>query len=391
MTAILLSAATPALAQDAYAGAAPAAATQSAPLSTAQLEQLVAPIALFPDDLMSQMLMASTYPLEVVQAARWSKENPNVTGTALQDAMAKQRWDPSVKALTAVPQSLQMMNDKIDWTQQLGDAFLGQQSDVLAAVQTLRARAEAAGNLKTTPQQTVARTAQPGPGGSAQPVITIAPTDSRMTYVPIYDPATVFGAWPYPDYLPSAWYPPGYVATGALAFGAGIATGAAIWGGVDWWRGNVFVNANRFNAFNRTHIANNVWNHNPAHRGAVPYRDRAVADRFGDRNRAAARDAARNRTNAGQRDLARPGGNNAVRNAATGRDRGAKAGTQARGRPQARSNRTAVNRSGAAQRQVNRPRTAARPAGVNRPMGMRPAGLNRPAGGMRRGGGLRRR
>jgi hypothetical protein len=312
-----------------------------------------------------------------------------------------------------VSQSLQMMNDKIDWTQQLGDAFLGQQSDVLAAVQTLRARAEAAGNLKSTPQQTVTRTAQPGPGGSQQPVITIAPTDSRMTYVPIYDPGTVFGAWPYPDYAPFAWYPPGAVAGGVLAFGASVAAGAALWGGVDWRRGNVVVDVNRYNSFNRTRITNNIWNHNPAHRGAVPYRDRAVADRFGDGNRGAARDAARNRTNAGQRDLARPGGTNAGRdaatgrnaagNAASGRDRGAKAGTQARGKPQAGSNRTAANkpgtaqrqanRSGATQRQANQPRAAARPAtaraGANRSMGTRPAGLNRPAGGPHRAGGGR--
>lgn len=345
----------PALALNAAAPATPAAA-QSAPLGTAQLEQLVAPIALYPDDLMSQMLMASTYPLEVVEAARWSRSNPNVTGFALQGAMAKQRWDPSVKALTAVPQSLQMMNDKIEWTQQLGDAFLGRQSDLLAAVQTLRARADAAGNLKSTPQLTVTKAVQPGPSGAPQPVITLAPTDSRVTYVPIYDPGTVYGAWPYPDSAPFAWYPPGTVTGGMLAFGAGLATGAALWGGVDWWRGNVIVDPNRFNAFNRTHIASNIWKHDPGRRGAAPYRDRVVAaNRLGASSTAAARDAARNRA--------------------------------------------ALNKSSARPRQADRPRAAApaptRQAGANRPMGTRPAGLNRPAGGMHRAGeargGMRRR
>src|SRR5205807_3840517 len=133
----------------------------SPPRTPAQLEQLVAPIALYQDALLSQVLMASTYPLEVVAAARWSQANPGVTGQALEDAMQKQPWDPSVKALTAVPQTLQMMNDKLDWTQQLGDAFLAQQSDTLAAVQRLRARADAAGNLKDTPQQKVTKTAAP--------------------------------------------------------------------------------------------------------------------------------------------------------------------------------------------------------------------------------------
>src|SRR5204863_9782732 len=123
-------------------------------------EQLVAPIALYPDALLSQILMASTYPVEVVAAARWSQANPTVTGEALQAAMAQQPWDASVKALTAVPQTLQMMNDKLEWTQQLGDAFLAQQADVLDAVQRLRARADANGELKSTPEQKVTKTAR---------------------------------------------------------------------------------------------------------------------------------------------------------------------------------------------------------------------------------------
>jgi hypothetical protein len=183
--------------------------------TAAQLEQLVAPIALYPDDLLSQVLMASTYPLEVVAAARWSQASPSVTGNALQAAVEKQSWDPSAKALTAVPQTLQMMNDKLEWTQDLGDAFLAQQADVLDAVQRLRARADAAGNLKTTAQQRVTKTSRAaGEITAAAPanVYAIEPTTSGEYSVPIYDPGTVYGTWPYPDYQPFYWYPPGTAA-----------------------------------------------------------------------------------------------------------------------------------------------------------------------------------
>src|ERR1700759_229769 len=159
-------AAAPARAQDATAATQVQTQSQTPSdqkLSEGQLEQLVAPIALYPDPLLTQVLMASTYPLEVVEAARWSHDNTGVTGQALQTAMQAQSWDPSIKALTAVPQTLQMMNDKLDWTQQLGDAFLAQQQSVLDAVQTLRAEAQAAGNLQSTPQQVV--TTAPPPAG----------------------------------------------------------------------------------------------------------------------------------------------------------------------------------------------------------------------------------
>src|SRR6202044_1199045 len=157
-------------------------------LSEGQIEQLVAPIALYPDPLLTQVLMASTYPLEVVEAARWSQDNSTVSGQALQDAMQTQSWDPSVKALTAVPQALQMMNAKLDWTQQLGDAFLAQQQDVLAAVQTLRAEAQAAGNLQLTPQQVVMTAAPPAGGvaeGTPRPIV-IEPVNPDVYYVPVY-------------------------------------------------------------------------------------------------------------------------------------------------------------------------------------------------------------
>jgi hypothetical protein len=265
-------------------------------LTSPQIEQLVAPIALYPDALLSQVLMASTYPLEVVEAARWSRDNPNVTGQALEDAMQKQSWDPSVKALTAAPQTLQMMNDQIKWTQTLGDAFLAQQNDVLDAVQRLRARADASGNLKSTSQQTVKRVNRPAnvsaASGAPATAYEIVPTNPDQYYVPIYDPAVVYGAWPYSDYLPFYWYPPGW-SGGWWGFGAGLLTGAAIWGGVNWWNRNVYVDHHRFNQFNRTNITDNNWRHNVAHRGGVPYANPQVANRFGDQGRGQAREAAR--------------------------------------------------------------------------------------------------
>ncbi len=261
-----------------------------------QLEQMVAPIALFPDTLISQILMAATYPLEVVEAARWSKENPKVTGQALEDAMQKQPWDSSVKALTAVPQTLAMMNDQLKWTQDLGDAFLAQQSDVLDAVQRLRARADAAGNLRSTPQQTVTRTNRPAnvsaSSGAPATAFAIESANPSEYFVPIYDPGVVFGAWPYATYRPFYWYPPGYVATGVFGFAAGVAVGAAIWGNVNWWNRRVGINVNRYNTFNRTRITSNTWTHNAAHRHGVAYNNARVAKQFGG-GRDKARDNAR--------------------------------------------------------------------------------------------------
>src|SRR6516165_1532232 len=299
----------------------PACAQNEIPRAAAQLEQLVAPVALYPDALLSQVLMASTYPLEVVAAARWAQANPGVTGKALEDAVQRQSWDPSVKALTAVPQTLQMMNDKLDWTRDLGDAFLAVQADVLDAVQRLRQRADDAGNLKTTEQQRVAKTAAPAGGASPAEtapqssdapvnVYTIESVNPDEYYVPIYDPGVVYGAWPYPAYAPFYWYPPGWVGRGVFAFATGVAGGAAIWGGIDWWRRRVDINVNRYNSFNRTNIVNRNWTHNPAHRGAVPYRDRNVAQRFGRPGHPAAREAYRGTADAGRRELARPGARN---------------------------------------------------------------------------------
>ena len=296
----------PARAQDATAPAQTQTQTQNqASFSQAQIEQLVAPIALYPDSLLTQILMASTYPLEVVEAARWSRDNPAIKGQALQSAMQAQSWDPSIKALTAVPQTLEMMNDKLAWMEELGDAFLAQQQDVLSAVQRLRAEAQAAGNLQSTPQQIVTTALAPAgvvaPG--VQRPIVIEPVNPDVYYVPVYNPAVVYGAWDYPNYPPFNWSPAGFVASNIISFGAGVAVGAAIWGGCDWWHNNVIINVNQYNIFNHTNIANNVWTHNPAHRGNISYPDAALAQRFGRTNDVAARDAFRDRADAQHDDL----------------------------------------------------------------------------------------
>ena len=168
-----------------------------------ELDQMIAPIALYPDSLLTQILMASTYPLEVVQADRWAKQNKDMKGDALAKALEAQPWDPSVKSLVNFPQVLAMMSEKLDWTQKLGDAFLAQQKDVMGTVQKLRAKAQAAGNLKTTKEQVVK---------VEKEVIIIEPANPQVVYVPTYNPTVVYGAWPYPAYPPTPYYPPGYVA-----------------------------------------------------------------------------------------------------------------------------------------------------------------------------------
>jgi hypothetical protein len=270
-----------------------------------ELEQLVAPIALYPDSLVAQILMASTYPLEVVEAARWVKSNPNVKDKALEDAMAQQKWDPSVKSLAAFPQVLNMMSEKIDMTQKMGDAFLGQQKEVLAAVQRLRSKAQAAGNLKSGQEQTVS-TAQEG----GTTVIKIEPTQPETVYVPTYNPATVYGAWPYPAYPPYYYYPPGYAAGAALfTFTAGVIVGNALWGNCNWGGGNVNVNVNKYNNFNRSNIQNSNWSHNAEHRKGVQYRDTASQQRYGKGQREGVenREQFRGRAEQGRQDIARGG------------------------------------------------------------------------------------
>ena len=163
-----------------------------------ELEQILAPVALYPDALLAQVLMASTYPLEVVQADRWAQQNQGLAPEALTAALEQQAWDPSVKSLVNFPQVLTMMGEKLDWTQKLGDAFLAQQQDVMNTVQSLRKKAADAGNLETTAEQKVI---------VEQETIVIEAASPQVVYVPTYNPTVVYGAWPYPAYPPYYYYP----------------------------------------------------------------------------------------------------------------------------------------------------------------------------------------
>src|SRR5690349_8522155 len=208
-----------------------------------ELEQLVAPIALHPDSLIAQILMASTYPLEVALADRWTKQNASLKGDALTKALESQDWDPSVKSLVNFPQVLTMMSEKLDWTQKLGDAFLADQKKVLDTIQSLRTKAQAAGHLESNKEQTVV---------VEEKIIKIEPANPQVVYVPTYNPTVVYGAWPYPAYPPYYYYPPMYPPGAAFfSFTAGVIVGGALWGSCGWGWGHseVNINVNRYNNF----------------------------------------------------------------------------------------------------------------------------------------------
>jgi hypothetical protein len=328
------------------APAAPSAAPEAI-FKTEELEQLAAPIALYPDALLAQVLMASTYPLEVVQASRWVKANPGLKDKALQDAAQQQPWDASVISLTAFPQVLGMMNEKLDWTQKLGDAFLAQPKDVMDVVQRLRAKAQAQGNLESNEQQKV--TVEQTPAG--QTTVIIEPADPQVVYVPTYNPTVAYGGWPYPAYPPYYYYPPGYYAGAAwLSFGIGIAVGGALWGDCDWHGGDVDIDIDRYNEFNRDKISNRNWEHKPEHRKGAQYRDKASQRKYGQAsNRAAAstREAYRGRAEQGRQDLSR--NSDQIRRDLERGDGARRDSAADRGRPSQRDARVGGRDSGAFQ------------------------------------------
>lgn len=277
-------------------GASSAPSSSQKTFSSQQLDQMLAPVALYPDALLSQVLMASTYPGNVADAAAWSAAHPKVQGDDAVKQVANEPWDPSVQSLAAFPQVLAQMKQQPEWVQNMGDAFLAQPDDVMASVQRLRAQAQKAGNLKTTEQQKVV--VQQAPASSSTPnttVIQIEPANPDVVYVPSYNPQVVYGTWAYPSYPPYYWPPPpGYaypVATGlaaGIAFGVGIAAVNCMWGGFNWGHGDVDINVNRYNNINNVNnrISGNGngranWNHNPSNRRGTPYRDQGSRDRFG--------------------------------------------------------------------------------------------------------------
>ncbi|SPO69870.1 DUF3300 domain-containing protein [Pseudomonas sp. JV241A] len=280
--------------------AVPAAPTapSEAVFNAEQLDQMLAPLALYPDALLAQVLMATTYPGNVADAVVWSKAHPNVSGDAAVKQVADQPWDPSVQSLVAFPQVLATLGQDPVWVQRVGDAFLAQPDAVMNSVQRLRAKAKAAGHLESNAQQTVIVQPSSAPAGGTTTVvqgtapaqtIVIQPTNPQVVYVPSYNPSVVYGSWSSPSY-PPAYYPPppGYaigtaLATG-LAFGAGIAIVNSLWGDCDWDDHDVDINVNRYNNINnvnrRLDANQNNWRHNPAYRDGVPYRDQASRTQF---------------------------------------------------------------------------------------------------------------
>jgi hypothetical protein len=292
------------------------AAGAEAPLSQEKLDSLLAPIALYPDQLLTQALMASTYPLDVVEAARFVKDNKELKGEELDKVVAEKNWDPSVQSLTAFPQVLEMMNDKLEWTQELGNAFLADEKRVLQTVQNLRQKADAAGNLTSNEQQKVVK---------EQSVIIIEPAQPDVVYVPTYNPAVVYGTWWAPMYPPYYWPPPPYyyphpVLYGAIGFGVGLAIANNHWGwcNAGWHGGDVNINVNKNNTFINNNkefknkASNGNWQHNPSQRKGVAYGDAKTRDQFrkSDPNAVASRRDTRgfeSGAGAGGRDAQRPG------------------------------------------------------------------------------------
>jgi hypothetical protein len=248
------------------------------PLSDGQLDQLLAPIALYPDPLLAQILMASTYPLEVVEANRWLQDPAHAAlkGDALVAALQSEDWDPSVKALVPFPRVVQMMDSRLDWMSGVGDAFLAQQGAVMDSVQRLRQRAEAAGTLQSTPHETVANDGQ---------VVTVEPADPSYVYVPVYSPTVVYGPWPWPEY-PPFWFPPpiGYDFYGEPILWWDVPIIVPLWGwsGWHWHDHEIWTNPGRFHGGWSGHRGpgQGAWQHDPTHRRGVPYRNAAVIQRF---------------------------------------------------------------------------------------------------------------
>ncbi|WP_096512086.1 DUF3300 domain-containing protein [Pseudomonas izuensis] len=387
---------------------APANAAATAPVTAAakdavftqeQLDQMLAPIALYPDPLLAQVLMASTYPGEIAEAVTWSKAHPDAKGDDAVKQVANQTWDPSVQALVAFPQVLATLGQDPVWVQRLGDAFLAQPDDVMGGVQRLRRQAQAAGNLQSNQYQnvTVQAVAPPAPApttssapapapapASSSSTIIIQPADPQVVYVPTYNPTTTYGTWPYPAsppvyYPPPPAYYPGSALVAGLAFGTGVAIVASLWGDCDWGNNDVDIDVNRYNNINRNNqITNNQnkWQHNAVHRDGVPYRDNRSREQYGRQlNGANQREAFRG-DNA-QRAQARENARSSMDRA--GIERPATSNRQAR--DQARKAQSDASVGNRMQAGADRPRTADRgqgTAGADRPRASdRSQGTNR--------------
>ena len=291
------------------ATATPSTPAQQDVFSKEELAQALAPVALYPDSLLAQVLMASTYPGDVADAAKWSKAHPDVKGDAAVKAVATEDWDPSVQALVAFPAAILMLGHDIGWTQKLGDAFLAQPDDVMSTVQELRRKAQAAGNLKSDEHQTVSQEAATGGG---QQTIVIESPKPDVVYVPTYDSTVMYGAWGYPSYPPyyyppAAYWYPGAAFVGGIMWGVGIGIAGGLWGDCNWGGGDIDIDVDRYNNFERNvdrergerggnrsdrvsdrrsgerSRGDNKFQHDGSRRDGVPYRDQASRDKFGNR------------------------------------------------------------------------------------------------------------
>ncbi len=336
----------------------PAAEPAAEKLSPDQLDSLVAPIALYPDPLLAQTLAASTYPLELIQLQQWLAKNKDLKDKALADAVAKQPWDPSIQSMAAVPEVVKRLADDIQWTTELGDAFLAQENEVMDAVQRMRKKAEDKGALKSNEQQKVETKVV-----EEKTVIVVQPTNPEVVYVPSYNPTVVYPPPVYP--YPPVYYPPYYPGAGLVTFGVGMAMGAAIWGGSCCgcsWGGNNTININNNNNFNRNTNVNRGgsgsgnWQHNSQHRGGAPYSNKATASKYGGSARG---ESARGQGGAGGRAggagasaSSRAGGTGAGSRAggagasASSRSGGAGAGSRGGGAGASASSRSSGSRSG---------------------------------------------
>lgn len=277
-------------AQEPSSAQAPAETQAASTFTPEQLEQIVAPIALHPDAILSQILMASTYPLEIVEAARWVQKNSALKGAKLEEALKQQDWDPNVKTICGLPAVLKQMNDNLDWTQDLGDAFLGQKKELMDTVQKMRQKALEAGTLKSSEQQKVSEDGN---------IIIIQSASPEVVYVPSYSPTVVYGSsWYYPTYYYPPMYAPYPPGAPLFSFGLGLAWGAAIWGDCDWHGGDVDIDIDKHNEFNRNTDRNpdrnkldkagttnrggkQSFQHDPAHRKGANYRNPQTAQKYG--------------------------------------------------------------------------------------------------------------
>lgn len=298
---------------DATAAASKDTTKDAPPLTPDQLESLVAPIALYPDDLLAQCLVASTYPLEIVQLQQWMAKNPGLKDKALADSVAKQPWDPSIQSMAAIPDVVKRLADDVQWTTELGNAFLANQAAVMDAVQRMRKKAKDKGALASNEQQKVSTDTV-----EQKTVIVVQSTNPEVIYVPVYSPAVVYPPPIYP--YPPIYYPPYPPGAAMVSFTVGMMWGAAIWGGscchAGWGGGNTVIinNNNNFNRVNHNGGAGGVggaggaggvggvggvggaggrpsagtqpagggkWQHNPSHRGAAPYGDKGTSNKYG--------------------------------------------------------------------------------------------------------------